>query len=354
MAIGPEFSSVIKTSLDRDFEDRSFVPLSFAHQTLLSLARDTYKSPKYQEMVMAKYSPLTEWLVHTKTIEEFMELKSNLYNLACNKATRHLFGEVELQVDLSIREEEWNERKNDWFKTLNWLFLLSDAFGIFPKENIEHINDNAKHGHLLGSSVWGDLEGFDEGFVSSLDRDPHSLKELSRTLLYKRKKDWCVDDKFNQRLIRRVGLIIADLRVGDHAAHGRFFGRAKEALSIRGALVVIAPSKKTILETTDKKDSWDDEDRLYRLRTNRNIDFSLIVDMPKECYQKPNEYWEQVWRAINPNFVFLGERNHPLQEVYESQAKRLGGIVLIDPAPVVRRSEDLLKLKTPPGGVFDI
>lgn len=144
MAIGPEFSSIIRTSVDRDFEDRSLVPLSFAHQTLLLLAREKYKSPKYQEMVMAKYSPLAEWLTQPKTIEEFMELKSNLYNLAGHIAEKRLFGEVGLQVNLSIREEEWNERKNDYFKTLNWLFLLSDAFGIFPKENIEHINNNAK------------------------------------------------------------------------------------------------------------------------------------------------------------------------------------------------------------------
>lgn len=57
MAIGPEFSSVIKTSVDRVFEERKLVPLSFAHQALLSLAREKYKSPKYQEMVMVKYAP---------------------------------------------------------------------------------------------------------------------------------------------------------------------------------------------------------------------------------------------------------------------------------------------------------
>jgi len=106
----------------------------------------------------------------------------------------------------------------------------------------------------------------------------------------------------------KVGLIIADLRVGDHAAHGKFFKRAKGALGVRGA---------------------------------------LIVDMPEEYYSKPNEYWQEVWRAVNPNFVFLGETNHPLQEVYESQARRLGGIILIDPAPVIQRSGDLLKLECP-------
>lgn len=198
------------------------------------------------------------------------------------------------------------------------------------------------------------MEGFDEGFVSRLKREPISLKELSTTLLYDRKKDYWIDDRWGQRIIRRVGLIIADLRVGDHSAHGKFFERAKKALGVRGALVVIAPSKKTILETTDKKDSWNDEDRLYRLRTNRNIDFSLIVDIPSEYYQEPNKYWEQVWKAINPNFVFLGERNHPLQEAYESQARRLGGIVLIDPAPVAQRSGDLLKINVPPNDALDI
>lgn len=274
-----------------------------------------------------------------------MELKSDLYGLACSMAPRRPFGKTELQVDLSIPEEEWSEKKNDWFKTLDWLFLLSDAFGIFPKENIEHINKTAKQGGFLGSSAWGDLEGFDEGFVSSLKREPISLEELSTTLLYDRKKNYWVDDKWNQRIIRRVGLIIADLRVGDHAAHGKFFEKAKEALGVKGALVVVAPSKKTILETTDKNDSWSDEDRLYRLRTNRNIDFSLIVDMPSEYYQEPNKYWEQVWKAINPNFVFLGEKNHPLREVYESQARRLGGIILIDPAPVAQRSRNLLEIE---------
>ena len=354
MAITPELDSVIKTSVDRNFEERKFVPLSFAHKALLSLACERYKRPKYREMVMAKYSPLAEWLVRPQTIEEFMKLKSDLYNLACNMAPGRSFGETGLQVDLSIYEEEWNERKNDWFKTLDWLFLLSDAFGIFPKENIEHINRTVKQGGFLGSSVWGDLEGFDEGFVLNMKREPRSLGELSTTLLYDRKKMYWVDDKWDQRIIRRVGLIIADLRVGDHAAHGKFFKRAKEALGVRGALVVIAPSKKTILETTDKKDSWDDEDRLYRLRTNRNIDFSLIVDMPSEYYQEPNKYWEQVWRAINPDFVFLGEENHPLQEVYESQARRLGGIILIDPALVTQRSGDLLKSNAPPSDAFDI
>ena len=358
--IDREFEDILKKTFGAGPEIRDYVEFTYAQKTLLSVVKKRYKSPTYQERIMTQYAPLADWFAKPKTIDGFMELKSNLYELSCHLAEQRLFGDLEMRLSVGVEEETWNSGKPDWYKTLEWMFALSNAFNIWPEENLKYIKGQAKKHHFLGADAYGKLEGLPTNDIADytymeiepLNQPSHSwfndsdlLNFLYRELQWKRKKDYFVDGEWKKPIIKRLGLIIGDLRVGDHLAHGKFLEKAKYALGTRGALVVIVPSNKTIFATTDKKKSWDDEDRIYRLRSNRFVDYSLLLDMPEEYYPNPNEYWKMVWKKINPDFVFLGEENHPLEPLYKEQSKSLGGILLVDKSPVTKRSGDLLEIK---------
>lgn len=130
--------------------------------------------------------------------------------------------------------------------------------------------------------------------------------------------------------------------LGIHKAHIDFIARAKKAIGPKGQLIVISPSSKTILNTTQKKEVWPDEQRRAILEMDLDIDQLWIAEMPEKYYPNPSVYWRYVWSKIKPDFVFLGERDHELQPLYEMQCKYLGGILLIDDVPVTVRSRDLL------------
>jgi len=357
--ISEEFGGALKQTFENKLEGRDYVPFTYAQRTLLSIVQKRYKSPSHQERAMTQYAPLADWLAKPKTIDELMQLKSDLYSLSCHLAQLHLFGDIEMMLSVGVDEKVWNDRRADWYKTLGWMFSLSDAFRIWPKENIEYIKSQ-KGKRILGAGVYGDLEGLPTNDIAyypyreiaPLEQpsytwfdDSSRLKIMSTEFQRKREKDYFIDNEWGKPTIKRLGLIIGDLRVGDHLAHGRFLEKAKYALGTRGALVVILPSNKTIQATTNKQESWPDEDRIYRLRSNRFVDYSLLIDMPKEYYSNPSEYWKMVWKVINPDFVFLGEENHPLEPLYREQSKSLGGILLVDDVPVTRRSADLLQIK---------
>jgi hypothetical protein len=79
------------------------------------------------------------------------------------------------------------------------------------------------------------------------------------------------------------------------------------------------------------------------MKNSDTIDDVFCAHMPTKYYPQPSLYWQSVWKKLKPDLVFLGEINHPLEEIYRRQCNVLGGILLIDDSPVSGRSEDLLE-----------
>jgi glycerol-3-phosphate cytidylyltransferase-like family protein len=364
------FEDIIKMSFEREKEDRDFISFTYGQKSLLNLVNERFKSPIHKEKAMSKYGPLAEWFAEPKTFDEFMGLKNNLYSLTCYMVEKKLFGDFDLQRSINVDENRWREDNKEWYKTLDWVFAISDILRIWPQENTDYIKSQRRK-QLLGATVYGELEygdvGYGLGHLQNYQsnesnfkdiegsRDPEiremynshqdPLTQLCLDLNWQRKNIYNIDGFWYRPIVKRVGLIIADLRVGDHLAHGRLLEKAKITLGTRGCLLVVIPNNKTIYATTNKTDSWPDEDRLYRLRSNRFVDLSIMVKMPEEYYKNPDEYWKFVWKSISPDFIFLGEKDHPLENLYIEQSKTIGGILIVDDSVVTRRSRDLLKIK---------
>lgn len=311
------------------------IPMTHANRLLASIALN--KFPLDHEKAFAltrKYLPIAEGLSKTMNLNEFANLKGDLFSLVRAKSEHELMCETadyEVSADEFIagpvQSNEWTKNKSNWLEAINWLIELSSILRIMPPEHIADIRALQPT-----SNNWAHLEGYWP--MSDRYKTPHQtlsgLQDVLNSL------------RWSGFAARRVGLIIGDFRIGTHKTHIEFLRSAKEAVGIKGQLVVITPSKKTILNTTTKDKVWDDEHREAVLNANPYVDQLLVADMPERYYSHPERFWQRVWSKIEPDFVFLGEKDHPLQSIYETQSKSLGGILLIDDVPVTARSADLV------------
>lgn len=319
MAVNPELRSVLERSFTIERENRDVVPVTFAHKILHKLAMEKFPNDAVAtDRIVARYSPMAEWLTRTQTINEFTLLKRNLMNISASD-----------RLTDSPDRDYWNGVRVKDAEPLNTLFDLSTMLNIVPKSHEEYINKWKNWSEVIYTSLEETRNINAHRFLSHPHLDLESL--LGRLKLIN-----------TIGLVGRRGLIIGDFRVGMHKAHIDLIARAKRAVGPSGQLIVITPSKKTILNTTSKTVVWDDVHRSAVLDMNLDIDQLWVADMPAKYYSDPSAYWRYVWSAIKPDFIFLGEKNHPLQPVYQIQSKYLGGILLIDDAPVTVRSADLL------------
>jgi glycerol-3-phosphate cytidylyltransferase-like family protein len=329
------YVEIVDHLIDPDFtsekEGRSVVPVSSVHKRLYELA--TLRSLDFSERqrIMARYSPLAEWLTTPTTIDGFIHLRDRLLYLAWQKSDRELAEILDVEPSEAPR----------WKEPLVWLFSLASELRILDWERLKRFRGEEKNIGAWQVEKKADRIDRDGGFRSLL-----TYLEGEDKLLYL--SIWMEDlkqDKGFYKPVSRVGLIFGDFRVGDHSAHRRLIENAREAVGENGWLQIIIPSRKTILTTTNKTDVWDDEERVGRLEVIRDVDHVLCVDMPERYYSDPDQYWREVWTAVKPDLIFLGEDNHPLEEKFKLQSRILGGILLVDPEPVTRRSSDLLAVK---------
>ncbi len=331
MSIRLEAEEILRGTFDRNAENRNFVPISFSHKILWELATRKYPNDaNKQQVAMARYSPLVEWLATPRTIADFEKLKSFFFTRAVDLVEWKLI----YAGAPSWHPYDGNPDREKWEDAVTWLFELGAELKIMPQRNLDDLPELSKE--KMGHGLWLALEEGPQ--VCRYVKVHRDLELMARGL----------DEHRNSELmaipIRRLGMIVGDFRVGDHSAHGQLIRNAKTALGRWGELLVVTPSRETILATTNKADAWPDAERVYRLSANKYIDYIWVADMPSKYWQDPATYWRTVWAKIKPDFVFLGEENHPLQEVYELQCKYLGGILLIDDQPVTRRSGDLMDI----------
>jgi glycerol-3-phosphate cytidylyltransferase-like family protein len=342
--IGPELKNTLQGTFDRSHEDRNFVPISFTHRLILDRIKALgIEDPQMQSETLAKYSPMAEWLGRPQTIEEFQSLKHDVFNLyngsrkiITNYWTKNALGEVyyssykpnESEI---LHNKKWEET---WGESIDWLLYLSSSMKVLLPQHIAH----KKRVLTFDEQVWLNMEG-NEPKSANNTIVHNSLEMLTEYIHDRRKSTW------RNPGVGRVGLLFGDFRVGDHKGHGKTLEDAKMAVGNDGELIVVTPSKKTILATTTKKDAWDDDDRLYRLRTNPFINSILVADMPEVYWTKPDEYYNLIWKEISPDLAFLGEENHPLETQFTLRSMYFGGMLLIGKSPVLRRSGELLKIK---------
>lgn len=346
MLISPELKNLINPDVTRSVERRRIVPVSYVHQTLLNLAleRHPHNAAKRDE-VMARYSPLAEWLVKPRSIEQFMGLKSDLLYLSWDTSPACAL-ESALRENLRTFKDNThpyvNENYYKWRGPVNWLLRLSAELRILDLGRVHKLKVNSKNKGMGSTNyLWNEVEGWtDKSYevpnATELDQYMHYLSNLLQ--VYRNKAN-------EGRGISRVGVIFGDFRIADHKAHRHFIRNARMAVGMHGWLEIVIPTKRTILNTTDKTDCWPDDERVDRLSSNPHVNHVFLAHMPKKDYAAPERYWRQIWRNIHPDLVFLGERHHPLESAYRTQSAVLGGMLLIDTTRVDRRSRDLLKVK---------
>lgn len=282
---------------------------------------------KLQQEVFEKYLSTADWLTAPKTIEEFQALKKSFIELyyGGNYFLKQILGKETLAEN--TKHVEGLEKLID---STNWTLRIAAALKILLLEKIRA--EKAFSANYLWNTVEGNNPKKSEEVV--IHKNLEALLKAIQTYRL---------EGYNKTSIGRVGLVFGDFRVGDHLAHGKLLEKAKLATGILGKLVVITPNSKTIINTTKKTQVWNSKERLYRLSHNPFIDDLLMIDMPQEYWGEPTKYWQMVWENIQPELIFLGEENHPLQPTYEELSKQIGSILLIDPRPITQRSEDLLK-----------
>lgn len=308
MAVSHELETIIAEAGKRKTENRDFVPVSFAQRRFCEIVLGDVMGESEKQLKINQYLPAIEWMTRPQTIDEFQKLKRDLIEIG-----------YEYQSPYSR-------------KTVSPILDMADEFKILL---IDYLNEH------LGrtDSMWWGVEG-DTPLQTNRVNTYDTFNDLLKSIRVSRTKPW-----YKLADTARLGLLIGDFRIGDHKEHGEIIRKAKLAVGRHGRLVVVTPTKKTILNTTDKKDSWDDDNRIYRLGGNRFIDDLWVADMPEELYEIPTVFWEWMYSQISPDLVFLGEANHPLQPQYERLTRRYGGVLLINPEPVGTRSGSLLEIK---------
>lgn len=342
MAIDSELKSILGSRLFKNDEVRDFVPVSYAHRELWKAACEEFPdNTKVQFEVMAKYSPIVDWFIKPRSIESFQILKMDMYKLHDSRGdvtelARHLqekivsedpndFPQPYLATHYWYNGPIFTEQGIEWQSITNWTLDIANQLKIISSRQISQLPFR-----YSPEGLWNVIEG-NKVTPNNEVVNHDSLNSLVRTL---------------ENENGRRGLIFGDFRVGDTTDHDQILNHAKLAVGKKGSLIVVTPTRKTILNTTQKTDSYNDEERLHRLRNNRNVDHLLMLDMPEGYWQTPSVFWVNVWKKVAPNLIFLGEKNHPLQPIYEAQSRHIGSLLLIDDKPVSIRSGDLLKIKT--------
>lgn len=262
-------------------------------------------------------------LARPRTIREFQKLKYATIAFAENR--EYIINSVypHLQEGLTngrLIDNDLLNRFNVLRDTTQAYFNMAGALSIIQGERY---NNEIAGPVVLGDQMWRRIEG-DKVEDSPRPKVFMDLKDLKDDL-----------DEFRSRnylktYIPRVGLMFGDFRVGFHPDHSRLAHNAKLALGKGGRLIVVTPTKEVIQKVNHKTPVWDDEIRVPIIANDRSVNDILLSDMDPSLYDNPTLHWAGVWKTIDPDLVFLGETNHPLEPVYRFQSKRLGGILLID------------------------
>jgi hypothetical protein len=338
--ISAELKELIQDSFYRSEEKRDIVPVNKIHSIILErLDKLKINSEQERQKMVARYSPLGEYLSSPQTIEHFQDTKrflTGLYWKSKNSSpyywSKELLDENYLLSDsLQAHKDTQNKWNITWGSSISWLLYLSSKLKIILPENI----NLERRKSVDVNQVWYKVEGDkpDKAEETFVHRDTEDLlKHLNE--IYS--PGW-----YTPKAIRK-GLVVGDFRVGDHSAHGALFENAKAALGKNGVLVMETPTKKTILNTTTKTDCWEDNERIYKLSRNPYINELLLLDMPEEYYDNPDLYYTEFYKKLRPDFVFLGEKNHPLENNFKIRTQYYGGVLLIDDKPIVQRSSALI------------
>lgn len=189
MAVNAELTSILHESQNRKTELRNFVPSSFGHKKLLKLAQIRHPFDiSSQDQMMARYSPMAEWLTRTQTLKEFSERKRNIFNLVASD----IFPDSE-------DKDYWNEIKGRDRESLNIFTNLSMELNIMPKSHIEHMQTRRNR----SEQNWAELEVNRNMLV---DRFLSNSHENLESLLDRLKQINSVG------FVGRKGLVIGDFR----------------------------------------------------------------------------------------------------------------------------------------------
>jgi glycerol-3-phosphate cytidylyltransferase-like family protein len=262
-------------------------------------------------------------LARPRTIREFQKLKYATIAFAENR--EYIITSVYPQLQEGLTNGRLID--NDLLYSFNVLRETTQAYfnmaGALSIIQSERYNSEIAGPVVLGDQMWRRIEG-DKVEDSPRPNVFTQLAELKHSL------DQFRETNYLKTCVPRVGLMFGDFRVGFHPDHSRLAQNAKLALGKGGRLVVVTPTKEVIQKVNHKSPVWDDGIRVPLIANDRSVNDILLSDMDPEYYENPTLHWADVWKTIDPDLVFLGEVNHPLEPIYRFQSKRLGGILLID------------------------
>lgn len=340
--ISPELKHSLEVTFDQTKEGQEQTLSPFAHKILVEdIDRRGITSRTERERLIANHSPMVDWLSRPRPVHDFQVLKKDVLSFHMqHERNPYYWGEEHLgpehhypfhdsPEDIKLKES-W---RSSWGESISFLLSLSTSLKILLPEHLVQLKN--KRMAMFLNQAWSQLEG-DEPVRNIKTVVHQTMGGLVDTLKKERETTYLKPG------LGRVGLLFGDFRVGDHSGHGAVIENARLALGKNGQLVVVTPSRQTIINVSKKEDVYPDEERLYRLKSNRHIDHVWMHDMPENSWGNSNTYYENIWKEINPDLLFLGEKDHPQQKQYGINSQLLGGLILINDGPVLIRSGELL------------
>jgi bifunctional ADP-heptose synthase (sugar kinase/adenylyltransferase) len=125
----------------------------------------------------------------------------------------------------------------------------------------------------------------------------------------------------------RKGYVGGKWGLGAHREHLDLLSQAKAALGAGGKLIVGVESGEAIKDRRPGHHGiFSDAERLYRMAALSMVDAVVLLD-PKPG-QALEEYYLGIWRRLQPNIYFFGDKNYFWRPVLEKRAKETGVILL--------------------------
>jgi len=261
-----------------------------------------------RERMLNAFIPFTDYLTQPRSVNELQTLKRELLQIFHDQTNKSgLWGE---EVSKTTR------RRLDEIRDYLWLFTTFTEF--FPCPGMPIKEESPK-------SIWEMYETVGGHDFRTIDQKITTFDEIV-----------AIAEKNRGHNEARVGLTAGKFRLDTHKAHRRHLERAKIALGREGLLVVGVESRASINSRVRAEQEnpgieslycKPDQERLEAIAALEAVDYVFLMDPDSQSlcsYQAHCQYFDRVWRDINPNFFFFGSPDHELRNRFKEIGDQLG------------------------------
>lgn len=234
-------------------------------------------------------SPAIDWLTRPRSVADFLAAKDELLN-----------------------------NLEDATQANPWLLNMLTLFGWAPNE----IN-----AYLRVYPKWE--FGLAEYLTSTEDllKIHPGLKELpSKITAYQELGGILEGLRKSNEIGVRVAVVCGKWRAGCHEEHLETIEMAKRLLGTWGVLVVLMAPRDWILQT-EGETTYCEDDKV-RLRKLAALAATDLVVLAEPTLETTNEWYDQAWQAVRPDFVVIGSEDDPMVPMFTERCQKYGGLLL--------------------------